>query len=300
MEKELEQIREDMRAITENQEATNEELQSANEELLSGSEELLATNEELESAKEELQSTNEELMSLNQELFERYEELNKSKKYTDGIFATIRDPLIVVDHEFKILMATSGFYKKFGLTEEDTEGKSLFYLHDKQWDIPELKKYLENISPANISFSDFELIQEYPLIGERTLVLNARQLELAAGHKTILISIEDITDRRKVQKGVIALKRVNTDLVRSNLELEQFAGIASHDLQEPLRKIITFVNIILEKNLDVSDWAKPYINKIAAAAQRMTNIIKDLLDYARINGIDQSFLPTDLNEVIKK
>jgi len=155
-------------------------------------------------------------------------------------------------------------------------------------------------SPTNISFSDFEFIQLFPLIGERTLVLNARQLELSGGHKTILISIEDITDRRKVQQGVIALKRVNADLVRSNLELEQFAGIASHDLQEPLRKIITFVNIILEKNLDISESAKPYINKIAGAAQRMSNIIKDLLDYARINGIDHSFMPTDLNEVIKK
>ena len=299
LEKELAQNREDMRAITEDQEAVNEELQSANEELLSGSEELQAMNEELETAKEELQSTNEELSSLNHELTERYEQLGKSRKYTEGVFATIRDPLIVLDHEFHVTMATAGFYKKFELTEKEAEGKLLFQLLEKQWDIPELKKYLENISEENNSFNDFEITQVFPSIGQRTLVLNGRQLERLDGHKMILLAIEDITDKRKVEESLIELKKINEDLENSNLELEQFAAIASHDLQEPLRKIITFANIIQEKNLDVAETAQPYIGKIVASAKRMKSIISDLLNYSRINDVGQFAVPTNLNDVIK-
>ena len=299
LEKELAQNREDMRAITEDQEAVNEELQSANEELLSGSEELQAMNEELESAKEELQSTNEELSSLNHELLERYKQLSKSRKYTEGVFATIRDPLIVLDHRFHVTIATSGFYKKFELTEKEAKGKLLFQILEKQWDIPELRRYLENISEENNSFNDFEITQVFPAIGQRTLVLNGRQLERLDGHKMILLAIEDITDKRKVEESVIELKKINEDLENSNLELEQFAAIASHDLQEPLRKIITFANIIHEKNLDVAETAQPYIGKIVASAKRMKSIIRDLLNYSRVNDVGQFAVPTNLNDVIK-
>ena len=111
LEKELAQSRQDLRSITEDQQAANEELQSANEELLSGSEELPAVNEELETGKEKLQSTNEELTSLNHELYDRKAQLNILQKYSEGVFATIRDPLITLTHEFKIIKATEGFYK---------------------------------------------------------------------------------------------------------------------------------------------------------------------------------------------
>jgi two-component system CheB/CheR fusion protein len=98
LEKELMQVRADMRAITDEQETANEELQSANEELLSGSEELQSLNEELETSKEELQSTNEEIMIVNKELLNRNDQLNDSRLYTEGIVNTIRDPLLILDH----------------------------------------------------------------------------------------------------------------------------------------------------------------------------------------------------------
>ena len=300
LDKELAQNREDMRAITEDQQASNEELQSANEELLSGSEELQALNEELETAKEELQSTNEELSSLNHELIDRFDQLSLSRKYTEGVFATIRDPLIVLDHKFNIVKATAGFYKKFKLTEQETEGKLLFDLLDKHWDIPPLKQYLENTTSENSSFNDFEITQHFPPpIGSRSLILNGRQIERADGNKMILLAIEDITDKRKAEESVRALKQVNEDLKHSNLELEQFAGIASHDLQEPLRKIMTFANIIHEKNLGISEEAKPYMRKIVASAKRMSGIIRDLLNYTRITDVGQLFLPTNLHSILK-
>jgi two-component system CheB/CheR fusion protein len=299
LEKELAQNREDMRSITEDQQAANEEMQSANEELLSGSEELQAVNEELETGKEELQSTNEELTSLNHELFDRNAQLNKSQNYTEGVFSTIRDAIIVLDHDFKIIKATEGFYKKFSLTEKETEGKLLFTLQSGHWNIPDLKNYLEGISDKNSSFTDFEITHTFPAIGQRTMIVNGRQLERVDGNKTILVAIEDVTDMKKVEESLIHLKRSNDDLENSNLELEQFAGIASHDLQEPLRKVITFINIIESRNLAISEEAKPYISKIATSAKRMQSIIKELLNYTKTTDFEQEFKPTDLNEIFK-
>jgi two-component system CheB/CheR fusion protein len=299
LEKELAQNREDMRSITEDQHAFNEELQSANEELLSGSEELQAVNEELETGKEELQSTNEELSSLNHELLDRNAQLNKSQEYTEGVFSTIRDALIILDNDFKIIKATEGFYKKFSLTEKETEGKILFELLNGYWNIPDLKNYLERITDENNSFTDFEITQTFPSIGWRTMIVNGRRLERVDGNKTILVAIEDVTDKKKVEESLIHLTKANEDLAHSNLELEQFAGIASHDLQEPLRKVITFIDLIESRNLGISEEAKPYISKIAAAAKRMQSIIKELLNYSKITDVKQEFKPTDLSEIFK-
>jgi len=299
LEKELAQNREDMRSITEDQHAVNEELQSANEELQSGSEELQAVNEELETGKEELQSTNEELTSLNHELSDRNAQLSKSQKYTEGVFSTIRDALIILDNHFKIIKATEGFYKKFSLTEKETEGKLLFDLQNGHWNIHDLKKYLESVTDENSSFTDFEITQTFPSIGQRSMIVNGRQLERVDGNKTILVAIEDITDKKKVEANFIQLQKSNEDLEHSNLELEQFAGIASHDLQEPLRKVITIIDLIESRNLGISEEAKPYISKIAAAAKRMQSIIKELLNYSKITDVKQEFKPTDLSEIFK-
>jgi len=197
LEVELRQIRADMRSITEEQDAVNEELQSANEELLSGSEELQSLNEELETSKEELQSTNEEITIINNELVDRNEQLNNARIYTEAIINTIRDPLIILDKDLKVKRATDGFYNKFKVTKKETEGKYFYELGDAHWDIPELRNLLENILPEHKVLSDFEVTHVFPRIGYRVMSLNTRLLD-----DLILLAIEDITDKRKVEQGL--------------------------------------------------------------------------------------------------
>ena len=208
LEKELSQARSDMRAITEEQETANEELQSANEELLSGSEELQSLNEELETSKEELQSTNEEVMIVNKELIDRNDQLNNARLYTEGIVSTIRDPLLILDAGLRIKRATAGFYTKFKTTEKQTEGKYIFELGNQQWDIPGLKELLENILPEKNELEGFEVSHVFPNIGKRTMLLNARQILNVHGEPLILLAIEDITDRRKVEEGLAEAERL--------------------------------------------------------------------------------------------
>jgi len=208
LERELIQTRADMRGITDAQETANEELQSANEELLSGSEELQSLNEELETSKEELQSVNEEVMVVNHELLERNEQLNNSRQYTDGIVNTIRDPLLILDGNLRVRRTTSGFYNKFKTNEKETEGKYLFDLNNGMWDIPALREILENILPAKKELHDFEVTQVFPGLGKRNMLLNARRLDNVNGEQMILLAIEDITDKRKVEQGLAEAERL--------------------------------------------------------------------------------------------
>ncbi len=201
LEKELSQTREDMRSITEDMEAANEELQSANEELQSSNEEMQSLNEELETSKEELQSTNEELIIVNQELLDKQEQLNAARNYSDNIITTIREPLIVLDKILRIKTANASFYKKFNTKEDETEGELFFEIQNQQWDDPEIRFMLERLLSKKEQLTEFEINLKFPSIGERTLLLNARQIiNEKNSEKLILLAIEDITEQVAAQK----------------------------------------------------------------------------------------------------
>jgi two-component system, chemotaxis family, CheB/CheR fusion protein len=315
LEKELAQLREDMRSITQDQEAVNDELQSANEELLSGSEELQSLNEELETSKEEIQSTNEELTTLNQELFDRNEQLNLSRSYAESIVATIREPLIILDKDMRVRSANRSYYKKFRSTEEETEGKSFYLLGNKRWDVPELRSILDHSLSVDGRVTDVEIRQRFEDTGERILLLNAcRIAQKDSMELLILMAIDDITDARhreqdmlvfskeledKVEERTASLKESNISLKQSNDNLEQFATIASHDLQEPLRKIRTFSAILHQRyRKEIEGEPGELIDKISLAALRMSDLIHDVLNYSKV--LDASvFTKVDLNGVLK-
>jgi two-component system CheB/CheR fusion protein len=304
-----------MRNFVEDQEAVIEELQSANEELLSGSEELQSLNEELETSKEEIQSTNEELTTLNQELFDRNEQLNLSRLYTESIIATIREPLLVLDHYMQVKTANRAFYEKFGVSEEEMEGKSLFGLGKAEWDTPALHAALGLVLSRESRIKDIEI--NYPLTtgGERILLLNAARIFRKDNpEQLILLAMEDITEARhreneqrrfsaeltkQVDERTASLKEANAALKYSNENLEQFATVASHDLQEPLRKIRTFATILNNGHReDIGEETRVLLEKISLSAERMDSLIRDVLNFSKV--LDASvFESTDLTGILQ-
>ena len=203
LEQELSQLREDMRSITEDQEASNEELQSANEELLSGSEELQSLNEELETSKEELQSTNEELTVLNHELTGLNEQVIDARNYSESIVATLYQPLLVLDKHLRVKTANKAFYKTFDVNEKETEGVLVYDLGNRQWNIPELRTLLEEILPQKKQITDFEVTHNFTSIGQRVILLSALEITREKKEeKLILLSIEDISERKHAQKKI--------------------------------------------------------------------------------------------------
>lgn len=317
LQEELALAREDMRSITEDQEASNEELQSANEELLSGSEELQSLNEELETSKEEIQTSNEELIVVNQELYDRNEQINLSRLYAESIVSTIREPIIILNKNLHVRNANRAFYNKFQTTEGETEGKLLFELGNHQWGIPALRKLLQEILPGKTNIVDFEVEHAFPVLGERIMLLNATRIfKDNSDEQSILLAFEDVTDQRKIDKDLeliaeelekqvlertFSLSEANSDLQHSNENLEQFAYIASHDLQEPLRKIRIFSALLNERYAnDIPEAAKELIKKISSSSERMSTLIREVLDFSKIVHGDAAFEKTDTNAILKR
>lgn len=116
--------------------------------------------------------------------------------------------------------------------------------------------------------------------------------------ESIMIGINyDITEQYLASKN---LENRNTELLRSNVELASFNHVASHDLQEPLRKIQLFISRIFDdKDLNLSEKNQDYFKKIQASANRMQLLINDLLAYSRVNGTDKIFENTDLNITVE-
>jgi PAS domain S-box-containing protein len=117
----------------------------------------------------------------------------------------MRDPLVVLDASLRVISANQSFYDIFLVRPEDAVGNLIYELNDGQWDIPKLRELLEEILPKNTSFNDFEIDHNFPGIGRRIMLLNARRV-YSKGHKTqrILLGIEDITERRHMEQAVAA------------------------------------------------------------------------------------------------
>jgi two-component system CheB/CheR fusion protein len=212
LEEELAAARADMGSITHDQEAANEELQSANEEIISSNEELQSLNEELETSKEEIESTNEELTTSNQELHARIQQIEELYTYYEGIISTVHEPVLILDKNIRIKSANKSFCKMFNVIEEDITDISLYKLGNSQWNIPRLRELLEEIVPKNVRFHDFEVEQTFPIIGQKTMLLNAHRIvQESKNEELIVLTIADITE----------VKRLAIELqVKEKIELE--------------------------------------------------------------------------------
>jgi diguanylate cyclase (GGDEF)-like protein/PAS domain S-box-containing protein len=128
-------------------------------------------------------------------------DLQKALEYSDAIIATVREPFVVLDKEFKIITANRSFYRTFQVNPEETEKKLIYDLGNRQWDIPMLRKMLENILPMNKVFEDYEVEHEFESIGRKTMLLNARKIYREENNvEMILLAIEDITERKKIEE----------------------------------------------------------------------------------------------------
>lgn len=304
LEAEIEQMRTDIRKVTEDQEIANEELQSANEELLSNSEELQTLNEELETSTEELRSNNEELTSINDELIDRQEQLTTARLYAEAIIETIHEPLVILDKEFCIKSANCAFYKYIQANEQETEGKNIFDMSRVQWQIGNLKSELLKALKEKLTIGDLEVKVKLADDIERTMILNITpMLNDGLGEPLLLLALEDITEIRAAN---IALEHNNRELQESNRELTSFSYIASHDLQEPLRKIYTFSKMVMkDSESQLSNESAMYLERIMVSIKRMQQLIDDLLKYSHLSTTDENdFENTDLtalaNEVTEE
>ena len=148
--------------------------------------------------------------------------LESAQTLAQAIVNTIHEPLIVLDARFHVLAASRAFYEIFGVDRAQTHGRLLYSLGDGQWDIPALRVLLETIVPEQTVMDGFEVTHEFPGLGRRTMLLNARKVLYDTGADVaILVAFTDITDRRLVEQAKEDLHRNTERLLRDNQVLLQ-------------------------------------------------------------------------------
>src|SRR5205085_212350 len=131
------------------------------------------------------------------------------------------------------------FYNTFHVSKEETEGRYIYDLGNSQWDIPRLREFLEEIIPQNHSFQDFEVEHDFLTIGRKTMLLNAcRFVSANSQSELILLAIEDISERRSMEKQAYAL---TAELSDHHHRKDEFLAMLSHELRNPIAPILNAV-----------------------------------------------------------
>ncbi|MBB5396909.1 ATP-binding protein [Mucilaginibacter sp. AK015] len=202
-----------------------------------------------------------------QRIRERTEALHHSREYLDSIVQTVRESLLVLDPQLKVISANQHFLNTFKVSVLETENKNLYQLGNGQWNIPKLKELLEKILPTNNPVLDFEVEHDFPHIGKKLMLLNANRVELEGEYKDrILLAIEDITERRAIEQ-----------------RKDDFLSVASHELKTPLTTIKGYIQII-ERLLppESGEKLKDIVKKTAKHTEKLNNLIEELLEVSRI------------------
>ena len=152
--------------------------------------------------------------------------IDDARALAQAIVDTVREPLLVLDRDLRVVAASRSFYVTFRVTRQETQGQLLYALGDGQWDIPALHALLEKIVPEHAVLNDYQVEHEFPHIGHRVMLLNARKVFYEDdAHTTVLLAIGDITERRAVEQEMQELLR------QKELLLEEMQHRIANSLQ---------------------------------------------------------------------
>jgi PAS domain S-box-containing protein len=211
------------------------------------------------------------LLHQNQEMERRVEErtrlLKENHEYLASIISTVRESLIVLDRNHKVLSVNEHFLKTFKVSLNETKGIDIYNLGNGQWNIEKLRQMLEDVLPTNNPVEDFEVEHDFPHIGKKLMLVNAHRIELEGDYKDrILIAIEDITERREIER-----------------RKDDFLSIASHELKTPLTTVKGYVQVMnryMPENS--SEKFKGIVEKTSLYIDRLNDLLTELLDVSRI------------------
>jgi PAS domain S-box-containing protein len=232
---------------------------------------------------------------LSRQVAEQTIQYRQQKEFAEAILDSSVDVVAVYDTETRLVMANKNFFERFKLAKEEATGKKLSEIFPGGDEgLARLGKALAGESvfyPAFKSKFHEAFFESYII----PLKDNAERVYAA------LVIAHDVTSSIRstemLKQSAEQLKAANESLIKQNEELEQFAYVASHDLQEPLRKIMTFARM-LERSLESpGDDARRYIQKIIQSSGRMSELIRDVLRFSQLNKAD-IFQTVDLNEIL--
>jgi two-component system CheB/CheR fusion protein len=215
---------------------------------------------------------------------------DESREYAESIINTVREPLIALDQDLRVVSVSRSFYEVFKVKPEETVGQLIYDLGNKQWDIPKLRELLETILPQKATFDNYEVEHDFAAIGRRIMLLNARQIHRVLGKKRIiLLAIEDITERREIETGLEKaheeLKELAVELKRAARVKSEFLANMSHELRTPLNSINGFSEVLYDETFGpLNEKQKQYVNNVLTSGKHLLLLINQILDMAKVEA----------------
>jgi signal transduction histidine kinase/CheY-like chemotaxis protein len=225
-------------------------------------------------------------------------DLKAIETYAQNIVDTVREPLLILDATLRVRSGNRAFYQTFVVTPRETENRLIYELGNGQWDIPDLRTLLEDIVPKSSVFNDFELEHDFPGIGRRVMLLNARKLQAGHHGELLVLAMEDVTERRRAEEEVGKAKEAAET---ANKTKSLFLANMSHELRTPLNAILGYSEMLQEEAVERElDEFGADLEKINAAGKHLLALINDILDLSKIEaGKMELFLESfDVAEMI--
>ena len=212
-------------------------------------------------------------------------QLEYSRNYAQAIVETVREPLLVLDGNLRVFTANRSFYRTFETTAAETERRPIFELGNGQWNIPQLRQVLLEMLPTGSQVQDFEVEHDFEQIGHKTMLLNARKMTQTEGGDSILLAIEDITDRKCLEAELnytVAQEQLARSAAESaNRAKDEFLSMVTHELRNPLSAILGWAQLLRTHKFDAAR-TKHALETIEYSAKTQDRLIEDLLDVSAI------------------
>src|SRR5437763_5074939 len=204
------------------------------------------------------------------------------QNFAQDVFDTVREPLLVLDAALRVRSANSAFYQTFHVSAAETESRQIYELGNGQWGVTALRTLLEDIVPTSSVFNDFELEHDFPVIGRRVMLLNARKLREGSHAELLVLAMEDVTERRRAEGEVATAKEAAETANRTK---SLFLANMSHELRTPLNAILGFSEMLQEEAVerDLQDFSAD-LQKISTAGKHLLGLINDILDLSKIEA----------------
>ncbi|WP_414574192.1 chemotaxis protein CheB [Nostoc sp. CCY 9925] len=213
-------------------------------------------------------------------------QLKKSHDYAEAIVNTVRESLVVLNTELRVVSANRTFYEMFNLLPAETEGRLIFEIGDGEWNLESLRSLLESILPNDTPFQDLEVEYNFENV-QKTIRFNARKMPKIDEQQMILLMIEDITQRKnwETERAYLLTQEqlARTAAETANRAKDEFLSIVSHELRNPLNAMLGWAQLLRTHQLD-ADTINQGLQAIEHSVKVQAKLIEDLLDISRITS----------------
>ena len=196
-------------------------------------------------------------------MFSKIHKVEEARDYAEAIVETVREPLVVLDGKLRVITANRSFYKIFHVTKKETEHKLIYRLGNGQWDNPKLRHLLENILPNKTFFQNFKIEHDFPNIGKRCVLLNARKIVQKNSNKPmILLAMEDVTEKKHIEQ-----------------QKDDFISIASHELKTPVTSMKAYTQLLQKHPLITNDKKATFmLEKMDSQMNRLIELVASFMN----------------------